>query len=504
MVLNDHLDTFAVIDIGSNSIRLVIFDVTDGYPHPLYNERVFCALGSGVGADGSLPKDSIEMALSAIERLVHVARISGAKRLEAFATSAVRDAVNGDLLLSAIRERTQCPVAVLAGEDEARLAAEAVVLGLHLRNGIVADLGGGSLELARIGKGKIRDMASLPLGTIRLMAKTRNHNEHMAREVSEQLGSLSRFFKSGNPTLILVGGAWRALARLIMGSNDHPLKIIHGYGTSVETAQGIARHLVTLDDAGCASLPASIAKRRTTMPATGLILLNLLDRLQVRRLMFSGVGVREGYVRARLSPRSAGEDPLLVGARALARREGRYGDTTEPLMTWLEPLFPGEKAGTRRVHAAVCALSDVAWREHPDYRASQAFERFLHHPLPGIRHPERVFIASALHTRYGGKSDDTRRLLYSGLLSRRAMRRAEILGHALHLAYRISAGHPALLGRSDLRVRNRRLSLSLPNDGTAPHLSRVERIFRRLCNARQHRPGTITIRGTARQEGPDP
>ena len=224
-------------------------------------------------------------------------------------------------------------------------------------------------------------------------------------------------------------------------------------------------------------------------------MLKLMERIMPRQVTFAGVGVREGLVCASMDAKLVARDPLISGARGLARREGRYGDTADALMEWLEPLFPAEKKEGLRLQRAACALSDISWREHPDYRAAYAFERSIQHPFLGITHAERVFLALALHTRYGGKANDIRVTGYSGLLSRRMIRRARIIGHALQLGHRISAGNPEILSRASLRSRNNRLSIRLPGDGIAPHMSRIERSFRRLCEARQQRPGSVVVGG---------
>ena len=113
------------------------------------------------------------------------------------------------------------------------------------------------------------------------------------------------------------------------------------------------------------------------------------------------------------------------------------------------------------------------------------------HPFFGISHRDRAFIALAIYLRYGGKADDARVEHVSSLLSKRAVRRAETLGYALRLAYRVSGGSPALLEQSRLVAANGKLSLILPGKGAAPNITRIQSSFERLCETRHLRPGKI-------------
>lgn len=490
--LSDKFETFAVIDIGSNSIRLVIFDITGGYPHPLFNERVFCALGAGVGATGALPEDAMKRALKSIVRFSSVAQKSGVGRLEAFATSAVRDATNGDELLAAIHSETGCRVNVIDGETEARLSTLALQRGLKVDDGIIADLGGGSLELAALRGGKIRKIDSLPLGTMRLQAKASGELEKMSAILAKTLDNLSWIGAYQGKTLYPIGGAWRAFARLIMRETDYPLEIIHGYSVPIALATETATTLTGLSKRSLSRLDSVVRQRRSSIPLAGLMLRELINRFGPADIRFSAVGVREGYVYDRMPGGTIADDPLTSAATAMAKREGRFGDTSTDILDWLAPVVSRRNQSRRRLQYAVCALSDIAWREHPDYRASYAFDRALQYPFFGITHTERAFIALAVYIRYGGKPDDPRVARIGALLSKRAIRRAETLGYGARLAYRVSAGSPEMLRLSRLTVKNERLSLVLPGGGNAPERSRVERSFERLCASRKIKKGSIT------------
>lgn len=434
----------------------------------------------------------MDRAVAAVVRFSRLALNSGVDRLEAFATSAVRDATNGEELLTAIHSMTGCKVEVLDGQKEALLSANALQRGLHVEDGVIADLGGGSLELAALRHGKVKEMVSLPLGTMRLQARLSGDMTKMTTEISAALDDVDWLHKYTGKTLFPIGGAWRAFARLKIKDSDYPLDIIHGYTTPVDAALETATLLTGLSERSLMGLESVVRQRRLSMPLTGLLLKELIGRTKPTTVTFSAVGVREGYVYGQMGSDQIAEDPLIAAATAFSEREGRFRDTAEPLLEWLSPVLSAENRRRRRLQLAVCALSDVAWRDHPDYRASFAFDRTLEYPFFGINHTERAFIALAVYLRYGGKSTDARVTHIGSLLSKRAIRRAETLGSGLRLAYRISAGNPELLEQARLQIKNNQLSLVLPGGGVAPTRDRVKRSFERLCQARKIKMGPIT------------
>ena len=457
----------------------------------MYNERVFCALGAGVGKRGYLPDDTIDDALTAVVRFARIVQEADAGPMYVFATSAVRDATNGSVLTAAVHSRTGVEVDVISGNDEARLSADAVRYGLNLQDGIVADLGGGSLELALLKKGNVTRATSLPLGIVRLTAQMDGDISRMREEISRRIESVGWLKQSRSLCLVPLGGAFRAFTRLNIAENRHPLSIIHGYTAAPSVIQNRIDVLAGMSTRSLSTLSSIAARRRDSLPLTSMILEKLIKRSAPSAVAFAAVGVREGYVFSQMSRKEIADDPLAAGARAISLRDSRYGDTTDAFMTWIAPLMPPKKVVRTRLQRAVCALSDMAWREHPDYRAIYAFERSIQFPFLGISHTERAFVALSLYLRYGGKPDDDVVTPYRSLLSKRAIRRAEVLGLALRLAYRISSGNPALLMQSSLSTKDGKLAVTLPPNGAAPHDTRIATTIKRLCAARSLKPGTV-------------
>ena len=356
---SDKLDSIGVIDIGSNSVRLVIFDVENGYPVPLHNESVSCGLGRGVGVDGALPDDAVECALGAIVGYTRFAREWGVDALDLVATAAVRDASNGADFIAAILSQTGCEVRILDGAEEARLAGLGVAAGFRAPQGIVGDLGCGSLELIRIGPKGLGEAVTLPLGALRLEAQFEGDLSEIEKVVAAQLEAVPWLGDVEGQTFYAVGGSWRALARIHMEQRGHPLHIIHAYAIEKRQAEEFAGLIAGLGRKSLSRIPSVSSRRIEMLPAAAVIFRQVIAACRPSQAVFSAAGLREGLVYDRIVRDGAVDDPLLAAAEALAEREGRFGDIGERLLSWTSPLYLNRHQARDRLRLAACTLSDI-------------------------------------------------------------------------------------------------------------------------------------------------
>ena len=506
-----HARAVAVVDVGSNTIRLVIFDRLENALVPLYNERAFCALGRGLAAGSLLDAEAMAEAVRTVTRFARLADSLGVGDVELIATAAVRDADNGACLVRDVEAACGARVRVLDGAEEARLSALGAAAGMPGASGIMGDLGGGSLELVEIEGGRIGRQATLPLGTMRMADA---HAEDPARTAQrlrdafagiEWLGGRRGEGGGGRPrpaNFYPVGGTWRALARLHIERADHPLHIIHAYELPAGELAKFAGFVGRLRPSALASAPGIVRRRARHLPYAGALLAELVEVTGPRKVRFCSTGVREGLVHARLSEKERTADALLCAAEALGHREARFPEFAEALFAWLAPL--AGKRRWRRLARAACHLADVAWREHPDYRAEQGLLRVVRHNYLAAGHDERAFLGTAVFGRYGGDlrtSAAARRL--GPLLGEGARRRAEILGRAMRLAYRLSAGSAELLGRTRLEYRPERDRLVLKLDGAAapPVGGPMEQDFAALAKSLGAADHSIRTRRRGPREG---
>jgi exopolyphosphatase/guanosine-5'-triphosphate,3'-diphosphate pyrophosphatase len=474
----------AVIDIGSNSLRLVVFERLGATLLPLLNEKVMCGLGRGIARTGRLNRDGVQLAYANLQRFVALARALDVDHLMGIATAAVRDASDGPEFAAEIERQSGLPVRIVDGPEEARLSAAGVLAGIPGADGIVGDLGGGSVELVRIEGGDrpaIVDGISLPLGPLRLAEL--GDNPKTIGETIERIvdGAALLRAASGRP-LFLVGGAWRAIARLHMEQAQYPLHIIHQYTVTRRSAETFLDFVAGMSRRSLERITTINRKRLELVPLAAMILRRLIAVGAPERIVFSAYGLREGYAYSLLAERPS-IDPLIAACIGVAASQSRGRSNGDRLQQWVAPAFGELTEEAHRLHRAACWLGDIAWTEHPDYRAEHAFTRSLRMPIGPINHHERVFIAAALHARYGGAADDPIKAGTLPLLEDRSAAEARSLGLALRLAYTLCGGALDLLDQVALTRDGDMLALELPASGSLFQGEAVERRLNALGRA---------------------
>jgi exopolyphosphatase/guanosine-5'-triphosphate,3'-diphosphate pyrophosphatase len=453
----------AVIDIGSNSVRLVVFDKKSRCPVPIFNEKALPGLGRGVESGGKLNVDGKRLALTHVNRFVTLAKAMHAVQVDLIATAAMRDASDGPAFAREIEQLTGQKVQIISGEHEARLSAMGVIAGIPEADGIMGDLGGGSVELVQLNKGVIAEQVTLPLGPLRLIEATSGNMEVAQRIIDKQLENLSWLGQIKGRTLYPVGGTWRSLARIHMEQSRYPLHVIHEYRVGRRAAEDLAKICSRLGRKSLSSITGISRRRVDTLPYGALVLERILRIAKPDRVLFSAYGLREGHVFSSLDGEAQRADPLLVGCADLAGADGRFGSVSDQLDGWIAPLFADESDAQARLRVASCLLSDIAWREHPDYRPEQAFTRVLRLPVAGITHGERVTLALTIAMRYGGSRDDGYMETLWPLINEDDEVFATRIGAAIRLAYSLSGGTSEMLRMTSLLQRDGRIELLLPH-----------------------------------------
>ncbi len=458
--LRQMVPRVGVVDLGSNTVRLVVYERLGRSPQPIFNERVICGLGRGLAKTGKLDPEGSERAEACLVRFVALARAMEVDRLDVIATAATRDAEDGAAFVARLESRCGITIDQLSGSQEARLAAQGVVAGIPGATGLAGDLGGGSLELAALKSGEFGADISLPLGALRVSGRGGSRRETQLL-IDNALDAVSWIPRCKGQSFYPVGGAWRSLARLHMAHNRYPLRVIHQYCVN-------AGELATFCDMVARQGPSSLEgvsaiprRRLPVLPAAALVLNRLLKKAKPRVVVFSALGVREGRLFDRLDSEEQRRDPLLSTCAMFAERESRFGDRSDALHKWTSPLFAEESAGQARLRKATCLLADISWQEHPDYRPEQAFFRILRLPLTGIDHESRAALALAIYARYGGGLEDHSLRAVHSLLGVKPRQWARSLGAALRLAETLSGGLPQLLTGVSLELDDEVLGLRL-------------------------------------------
>jgi exopolyphosphatase/guanosine-5'-triphosphate,3'-diphosphate pyrophosphatase len=478
VVSTSQLPRCGVVDLGSNSVRLVIYEGRSRNPMPIFNEKAVLRLGRGLQATGRLNDEGASLALTVMDRYHAIARAMGATPFEVVATAAVRDASNGPTFVAALRSRLAgVPIHILSGQEEAALSAAGMLCGIPAADGILADIGGGSLELVRLTQGICGLSQTLNLGVIRLAERAGGDVASARAIVETDTQAVSWLGQANGGNLYLVGGAWRALARIQIARTNYPLTMVHHYTIGQDEARDLAEFILSATRKALERLPSVARRRIDDLPFASVILRRLLISTNVARVVFSANGLREGWFMQRMPPEIWEQDPLLGAGQEMAARHGRDLTLPAALMKWTEPIFPHESAAEARLREAACWMSDIGSHDHPEFRAEQAFLRVLRQPGAALDHVSRAFLALAVALRYEAESDAPFLRPSRLLLSAQAADQAEILGMALRLAYTLSAGTNELLKGTRLKIQDRRLVLMLrPNSGVFSGESVVRRL----------------------------
>ena len=475
----------AVIDIGSNSVRLVVYERLTRAPTVIFNEKVLAGLGKGLSKTNTLGDGPVRSALAAVKRFKHIADQCGAATLHVLATAAAREAKNGKRFVAELERICDVPVSVLTGADEARLAAFGIVAGIHDADGIAGDLGGGSLELVDIKGDDIGEGLTYPLGGIRL-SEAAEGSIRKAERIAQQVLENSQVLAGlEGRSFYAVGGTWRSLAKLHMHQIDYPLHVMHNYALPAEVALDLCK---LVGRGAVETLPKieTVSKqRRDLLPFGAVVLAQIIKAGKPKDVVLSALGLREGHLYELLTPEERRHDPLIDAAKELAFLRSRSPRHTEEMATWTEMVFRamgiGETREEARLRVAASHLTDIGWRAHPDYRGEQSPNLISHAGFIRVDHPGRAYLALASYYRHMGMIDDALSPSVAKLATPRLMERAKALGAAFRVAFILSAAMPGIILDAKVSRGVGSLILDLP-----PHLADLDgevlqRRFRQLA-----------------------
>ena len=477
----EALRRIGVVDVGSNSVRLVVFDGAARSPYYFYNEKIMAALGSGTAETGLLNPEGRKRALAAIKRFQILAKSFGSPPLTAVATAAVREATDGPEFCAEVLRETGLDIRVVDGPEEARLSAQGVLLGWPDASGLVCDIGGSSMELAEVDHGVIGARLTSELGPLRLQAirgrkKRRAHIRATIEGMVSQMGQQDRLY--------LVGGSWRAIARLDMERRGYPLHVMHEYRMTAKSVRATLKWVEKNADHNALRSQISLSEARMTLvPWAGEVLRDLIRTIKPKEIAISSYGIREGMLYEQMPEELRHRDPLIEACRFTEEKDARLPGFGNVLHQFLEPLFRLAPPNRQRLIHAACLLADVNWRAHPDYRHEACFDSTTRASLGGLTHAGRIFLGLALMHRYKNSREGSRFEDLVDMLDPRDVQQAEVLGRAMRFGSMLAASDAGSLGKLKWRSRMKVLQLTLPKQA-APLFGEVaEARFNALANS---------------------
>ncbi len=473
----------AIVDIGSNSVRLVAYEGQGRAPTPVFNEKVMCALGKGVVTTGLLHDDGIKKALAALRRFRVLCKTMEIGDIHVLATAAARDARNGAEFLKAAEGAIGTKIELLSGQREAELSALGVISSFHNPDGVVGDMGGGSLELIDVKNGAIGSGISLGLGGLALMDRSQRSIKQATKITREALKGVPQLKALKGRTFYAVGGTWRALAKLHMKQRNYPLSVMHNYVIPARDAEDFALLLERVNTEALVSIGEVSASRRPLLAYGAVVLEEIIRIAKPKQIVVSAMGVREGLLYERLRDDVKAQDALICAARELNTLRSRSPVHGEQLCDWTDQFFRSthmeETDEDERLRHAACLLADVGWRAHPDYRGEQSLNIIAHAAFMSVDHPGRAFLALSTAYRHLGVDADVSPQIRT-LVTARMLDRARILGAAMRVAYILSTGMPDVLSRVPMTCTRDYVTLRLPHDLADLASDRLQNRMRQL------------------------
>lgn len=454
----------AVIDIGSNSVRLVVYAGHSRIPSTIFNEKILAGLGSELATTGNIGADNFDQAIGALKRFKILCEELQVSNINIIATAAVRDAHNGPQFVEAVRE-IDLEIKIIDGEQEAHYSALGVISAFPKQNGVVADLGGGSLELAQIMDGDIVQKISVPMGVLRVQKWFEQGYDSLFSIFQNFTQTLGWNAVPDCENLFLVGGSWRALAHIDRDETDYPLRVIDHYKIDIERSRTMDSMLEKRENENFSKSLGISSSRIKTLPQAAALMRCVSDFFDPQSIYISAFGLREGILFSKLDEATRSMDPLLVGTREFSRTQRRFHDKKSDVNLWISDIFRDDDTEMERIREAFCNLGDVAWRANPDFRAKWGLDIGLHGNWTGINGSGRDILGQALFSCFGGGS-----IIYpngGGLASEQAMHRAIAWGLTVRLAQRLSGGRRGLLSRSKIALvgnENKVLQLQIERD----------------------------------------
>lgn len=478
------LSRVGVVDVGSNSVRMVVFDGAARSPAYFFNEKIMCALGAGMSETGLLNPGGRARALAAMRRFRHLGEAMGTGALTAVATAAVREAEDGAEFCAEVERETGIRIWVIDGQEEARLSAQGVLLGWPGSYGLVCDIGGSSMELAEIDGGEVGRRLSSPLGPLKLRDVKGGRKARKAL-IREHLCAMQAELGEQKNRLFLVGGSWRAIAKIDMARRDYPLHVLHEYRMTAKSVRDTVKYIQKTDIDSLRAGVGVSATRMALVPIAAEILREVVKTFRPRDIAISSYGIREGLLFEQMPQKLRDRDPLIEACAFAESRDARVPGFGKVVYRFIEPLFRSVRPERRRIIKAACLLHDVSWRAHPDYRAEDCFDNATRANLGGLKHSERVFLGLALLYRYSNKREGTRFADLSAFVTPDDEHQAEVLGKAMRFAAMLWLRRDAKLGELRWFPRKKRLELWLSPEATPLFGEVAQARFASLCETLQ-------------------
>ncbi|MDC0074416.1 hypothetical protein OAK17_06155 [Alphaproteobacteria bacterium] len=467
---------FAIIDVGSNTVRLVIYNSICRSPLIIYNERTKCELGKGLFFTKKLNPESIIKANFVIKRFVFLSREMDAE-ICIVATAAIRDAKDGEEFVKSLTKEIGVDITILSGKEEAELSARGVLSYFSETDGLIGDLGGGSLELINSKNNNLINTVTLPYGTLRYGSEIELNNEFI-NNLANSINKLEWLELINNRTFFAVGGSWRALAKLHIEMSNYSVPVVQNYTIQFEECLKLCKFLSRLSKSSLDKIKIISKQRLKNIPFSALVMENILLKAKPSKIIFSTYALREGLVFQKLTEKEKSKESLESSVITIMKYENISYEGYEEIYNWIEPIIKDYPEKEKRLIKALIIVSDIAFKVHKNFKGEYAYKKILFSQIRGVDHFELSYLAISLCSRYRGDS-----IIYksNNLLQPQEIKRANIIGSAIDLVKVLNCGNYKNLTFFKLSIKNNLLIINVKKEKKYLINSVVEKRVRNLC-----------------------
>ena len=471
----------SIIDIGSNSIRLVAYDKLSRVPRLIYSEKVFCSLAKNLDLDNKIPKKNYKKTINVIKRFYKISLDIKSSELFVFATAAVREAINGNKLKNEIEKIINNKIIILSEHEEANLSSLGLLSSFPSANGIMADLGGGSLELSLIENGKIINHASLKIGVIRFLNDYKTKKNQCFKKINTRLNELAWLKNNEKKNFYLIGGSFRSLAKVHIWKEKYPLSIIQGYTIDNKQIRNFINISSNISSKEIKNISEIENERIKTIPIATMILKCLVKKIEPKKFVFCSQGLREGFLYSLLDDNKRNIDPLIFISKKMSKNFNNSFFNGDLIFQWLNPIFKNENDNFKRLRISISNLAELSyWHNFKDIEANYALNTILYYPFLSLTHEQRIFLGLTIYTACGGKINSIDITKYIKFLKKDAINAACILGYGIKLAYLVSGGLYRNLKDYSLQVSNNEIFLVTANKKIIKTSIKIKRTLKRI------------------------
>jgi len=482
-----ELHRVGVIDIGSNSVRLVVFDGAARSPAYFYNEKVLCGLGRDIAQTGLLHTDGRTRALRALDRFKAICDQIDVQSLTAVATAAVREANDGPAFCAEVKQRTGIDITIASGLEEARLSAQGVLLGWPTAQGLVCDIGGASMELAEVADGAVGRRETSPLGPLKL-ANVTGGEAGLLAHIDQEITTLKSKIDGPYERLFLVGGSFRAIAGIDMARRNYPLDVLHEYKTAPDDLLETLKWIIAAETHEIESHSSASPERLKLVPVAARVLKSLMRAYAPKGIAISSYGLREGMLYERMPLDLRKRDPLIEACKWMEHTNARFPGFGAAMAQWVMQVIPNPSPKRARLIDAAALLHDVSWRANPGFRAEVCFDNATRANMGGLDHIERVFLGMALLHRYKNNGKMGRYQKLGAILTDEQRQAALVVGYTMRLGAALAGGSTKVLQATRLTLTEHSIELSIPANLQQLNGEAVTERFETLATALCRKP----------------